>query len=161
MDITRREVNKSALWAMPVVLAAVSAPAAQGSQTPTEPPICIDPVGLSIKEEEQMPWKGNNGNGFTLVEGDTILIGNEGPADEITVTITAWTSAHQEGIRLATHAGDTLMELPKDGNRASVDIVIEQDMYRYLTVVAPSKDAEAHVIVGCRRGFVLKSAWGS
>src|SRR5690242_9828388 len=34
--VSRRTVNLGAAWSVPVVLAAVAAPAAQGSQTPTD-----------------------------------------------------------------------------------------------------------------------------
>lgn len=57
--VTRRSVNKAGAWAMPVVLAAIAAPAAQGSQTPPEPtPVCIAGVTFTGLDS----WQ-KNGNG--------------------------------------------------------------------------------------------------
>ena len=151
--LTRREFGA---WTTPVVLAAVAAPAAAGSVPP--PPVCVDPAGLAIFEAPGMPWKTNEGQGFTLVKGDAILVGNIGPFAEITVPVTLWSSADQDGITLITSSGDTLLVAPKDGNRASVDIVVKQGERRVLQITTQHKDAEAHLIIGCDRGFILKSA---
>lgn len=156
-DLTRRDVNKAAAWAMPVVLAAVAAPAVNASTVPP-PPVCVDPEGLKIVPAPGTDFKENNGQGFTLVKGDSIFIDNVGPYDHITVTITAWTSAHQDGIQLVGASGDTLLPLTKDGNRASVDLIVEKNSPRLLQVIAPEKNAEAHLIIGCNKGFILKSA---
>lgn len=152
-QLSRRTVVGAA-WSVPVILVATAAPAAAASVE--QPPVCIDPVGLVVRPVTGMPWQENQGNGFTLVKGDAILVGNDGPFDEITVTVTLWTSAGQEGLRLVGISGDTLLEAPKDGNRASLDILVRD--LRVLKVVAPEKDASAHLIVGCSRGFVLKSS---
>lgn len=157
MELTRREVNLGAAWAVPAILVAVAAPAAVGSQPPPEP-VCVDPAGLVIEPAEGTEWKTNSGDGFTTVKGDSILIGNDGPYNTITVLITVWTSSHQEGLRLVGNSGDTFLEIDKDGNKASIELDVTLGVDRLLRVVAPEKDAEAHIIVGCSRGFILKSS---
>lgn len=156
MTTDRRTILGAAAWTVPVVLVATAAPAAAASATPD--PICVDPQGLVIEPAEGMPWQENQGNGFTLVKGDTIFVGNDGPHETIHVLVTAWTSASQEGLRLIGASGDTILSLPKDGNRASIEIEIPRGFTRPLQVVSPSKDASAHLIIGCDRGFVLKSS---
>lgn len=155
-DLTRRQVNLGAAWSVPVVLAAVAAPAAQGSQPPP-PPVCVDPAGLTFTPAPGMPWKENEGQGFTLVKGDAILVGNDGPFVSITVPVTLWSSDHQVGLLLVGKVGETILE-SKDGNRATTEIVIPRGETRILQLQTSKKDAEGHLIVGCDRGFILKSA---
>jgi hypothetical protein len=155
-DVSRRTIAQGLAWTVPAIIVATAAPAAAASGTPA--PVCVDPRGLVVEPVEGMPWKTNNGEGFTLVEGDAILVGNDGPFDPIKVLVTAWTSASQDGVRLVGASGDILLALPKSGNRATVEIEVAIGVDRLLQVVAPDKDASAHVIIGCSRGFVLKSA---
>jgi hypothetical protein len=155
-NISRRSVV-GAVWATPVILAAVAAPAAAASQAPPAP-VCLDPEGLSIRPVEGQPWKENSGQGFTLVKGDSLYVANDGPFDRIQVPVTVWTANSQEGLRLVTDGGDLVVEAPKDGNRATVTISVRSEELVLLKVVSTSKDAEAHVIIGCDKGFILKSS---
>jgi hypothetical protein len=152
-DIARRTVVAGAAWAVPTILVATAAPAVAASA----PIVCVDPVGLVVEPVEGMPWKTNEGQGFTLVKGDSILVGNDGPFDPIKVLVTVWTSASQAGVRLVGVSGDTILAAPKDGNRATVEIEVAIGVDRLLQVVAEGSDAEAHIIIGCDRGFILKS----
>jgi hypothetical protein len=155
-DVSRRTITQGLAWTVPAIIVATAAPAAAASSTPA--PVCVDPQGLVIEPANGSEWKENEGNGFTLVKGDAIFVGNVGPFDPIKVLVTAWTSASQDGVRLVGASGDTLLALPKDGNRAIIEIEIPLGFTRPLQVVSPSKDASAHLIIGCSRGFVLKSA---
>ena len=156
-EISRRTLVAASAWTVPVIAIATAAPAAAASGTPL-PPVCVDPQGLVIEPADGSEWKENDGNGFTLVKGDAIFVGNVGPFDPIRVSLTAWTSAGQEGVRLVGASGDAILPLPKDGNRATVVLEIPLGFTRLLQVVSPSKDASAHIIIGCDRGFVLKSS---
>lgn len=154
--ISRRSIVAAA-WVAPVIVAASAAPAVAAS-TPPPIPVCVDPDGLVIKPVFGQNWKTNQGEGFTTVDGNTISIENNGPYDTIHVPITIWTSAHEDGVRLQSYYGDKLLDVPKDGNRASVMLTITKGTPFLVQVVAPIKDAEAHLIVGCDRGFILKSS---
>lgn len=155
-DINRRTLVAGAAWTVPAILVATAAPAAAASGTPA--PVCVDPAGLVVEPVEGMPWKTNEGQGFTVVKGDSILVGNDGPFDPIKVLVTVWTSAHQSGVRLVGASGDTILTVPKDGNRATIEIEVAIGVDRLLQVVADESSAEAHVIIGCDRGFILKSS---
>lgn len=156
MTIDRRAILGGAAWTVPVIVLATAAPAAAASTPP--PVVCVDPDGLGVRPVTGYPpFKENDGNGFTLVKGDAIVVTNDSH-QAITVAVTLWTSAGQEGLRLVTANGDTLLPAPKDGNRATVTITVPADGSRLLQVVSPDKDASAHLIIGCDRGFVLKSS---
>lgn len=160
--VSRRTVTRAAAigWTAPVILAAVAAPAAAASQT-VDPQPCVDPVGLGVKPQPGSDWNENSGDGFTTVKGgDGVVLTNTSDTP-ITVLLTFWTSAHQEGVRLVGGTGDTLIEAPKDGNRASIPVLIGANDQREVRVAADRKSAEAHLIVGCGghgKAFNLKAS---
>jgi hypothetical protein len=151
---TRRNVLTGGAWLVPTIVLATAAPAAAGSSLPE--PVCVDPAGLGVAPIPGQEFKENNGQGFTLVKGDGVLVTNSSPFP-IRVTLTLWTSASQEGVRLVSPIGDTILAAPKSGNRATVTITIPAHGSRVLRIVADQSDAEAHLIVGCDRGFIFKS----
>ncbi|MDR6861930.1 hypothetical protein [Phycicoccus sp. 3266] len=148
VDLTRRQVNLGAAWSVPVVLAAVAAPAAQGSQIPLDP--CTP--NLLFKPLANGELKGNDGNGFQLVTGDGITVTNLN-AGAVSVPVVFWTSAHQDALLVG--AADVLLEA-KDGNSSSTVVVLEPGQPRTFRVRAAASSAEAHLIVDCSR-FIFKA----
>lgn len=156
MTIDRRAILGGAAWTVPAIIVATACPAAAASTPPVT--VCVDPDGLGVRPiAGDPPFKENDGNGFTLVKSEAIVVTNDSHYP-INVAVTLWTSAGQVGLRLIGASGDTLLSAPKDGSRASVLITVPALGSRLLQVVAPDKDASAHLIVGCDRGFVLKSS---
>lgn len=152
----RRTVLAGAVWSVPVILAATAAPANAASGVPL-PTVCVDPDGLDVQPIPGQPeFKENNGQGFTLVKGDGVQVSNTA-AHPINVPVTLWTSAHQEGLRLVGAFGDTILPAPKDGNRATTTITVPATGSSILRVTAPKSNAEAHLIIGCDRGYIVKS----
>jgi hypothetical protein len=155
MTTSRRTVLLGAAWSVPVITLVAAAPAAAASGQP--PYVCIDPDGLDVRPITGQPdFKENNGQGFTLVKGDGVTVVNTS-AQPIHVPMTLWTSASQEGVRVTSSTGDTIVAAPKSGNSATASITVPANGSSILRIVAPVSNAEAHLIIGCDRGFIFKS----
>jgi hypothetical protein len=151
--MTSRRTVLAAAWSAPIILAATSAPAAAASATPPATPACLPLTFTPLPGEPE--FKDNQGNGFTLITGTGVTVTNT-TTSQLTVPVTLWTSAHQEGVRLTTSTGDVLLTAPKDGNQATVTISIGPGQSRQLRIVVDHSNAEAHLVVSCD-GFLFKS----
>jgi len=150
----RRDVLAASVWSVPVILTATAAPAAAASSVPVVPLDLCQSGALAFEALPGQEFKGNSGNGFTLVKGDGLIVHNRSGA-LLTLPLTFWTSAHQSGL-LVTTSGDTLLAVDKDGNRASTVITMDPGTSRILRVVVDDSKAEAHLVLDCGR-FVFKS----
>ena len=121
--IDRRTINAGAVWAVPTVLAAVAAPAAAGSQDPTDPPpVCIP--GVSYRWEGIDSWNGNNlPQGITIVNNTGRTITVEG---EVTNTPNFVDVGNPDATVVLAHNGGTFAISVPTGTSVTLRIGVEK-----------------------------------
>ena len=148
VGLTRREVNLGAAWSVPVVLAAVAAPAAQGSQPP--PPDTNPCTNGTLQISTEDKWQ--KGKGGDLWE--TIKVTNNGGVDlHLTGTIRN-VSTHFVGVEGADNWSERT-----NGGQVTFDYTVPATGFVYLRVLVTegSDNDAAWVEPGCGTRIHVKT----